>query len=305
MFRHRSFWVILILTAIVWLVVTMSEHDDYPLQVHVEWVGYDTSRYVVTHMDTLLPITVNSNCFLAIGRYTAVQHQTYKITTTGDTTVKVNDALFDNLMKQFDFHGIHGVKSNVESLSIALTERQRRGFVPKLRDVEFGFAEQCGLSGSPVIEPDTVWLYGSPNVLQQIQEVATLPAQLNHLNDSCYRMLALDPVWLRHPGLHTSADSVKIFLPIDRYVEKTLSIPVRFQCGDNQLQVRLYPERVDVTLWVPVDAYDQLSTDQVHVAVDYTPGDNSQELPVRATLFPSNTRVKQIAPATIQYVIIR
>lgn len=305
MFRHRSFWIILLITAIVWLGVTMSEHNDYPLQVRVEWTGYDTARYVVTHADTLLPITVRSNCFLAIGRYNTVKKQPYRITTAGDTVVKVGDALYDDMMKQFAFHGIHGVKSNVEQLTLSLTERGQRGYVPMLRNVEFSFAEQCGLSGAPVIEPDTVWLYGDPAILQQIPELTTSEAHLSNLNDSCHVTLALDPVWLRHPDLRSSVDSVRLFLPIDRYVEKTLSIPVRFQCGDNQLQVRLHPERVDVTLWVPVRDYHNITPDMVHLAVDYTAGEKSQTLPVRATLFPAGTRVKQISPSTIQYVIIR
>ena len=208
-------------------------------------------------------------------------------------------------MRQFDFHGIHGVKCNVERLSLTLVERGRRGYVPQLRGVEFSFAEQCGLSGEPTLEPDTVWLYGDPAVLQRIPELATSPTHLTNLNDSCHIDLALDPVWLRYSDLHTSADSVRLFLPIDRYVEKTLNVPVRFQCGDNYLQVRLHPERVDITLWVPVKDYDNITSDMVHLAVDYTPGDNAQTLPVRATHFPAGTRVKQISPSAIQYVIIR
>ena len=305
MFRHRSFWIILIITAIIWLIVTMSEHDDYPLEVRIEWVGYDTARNVVSHADTLLPLTVRSNCFLAINRYTTVKHRPYQIVSSGDTTIKVGEALFDDIMQQLGFHGIHGVKSNVENIKLTLAQRSRRGYAPQLRNVEFAFAEQCGLSGNPTIQPDTVWLYGDPAVLQRIPEVATSPIRLTNLNDSCYITLALDPVWQQHPDLHTSADSVRLFLPIDRYVEKTLTVPVRFQCGDNHLQVRLHPERVDITLWVPVKDYDNITPDMLHLAVDYVPGDNAQALPVRATHFPAGTRVKQISPSSIQYVIIR
>ena len=305
MFRHRSFWIILVITAIVWLIATMSEHDDYPLQLHIEWVGYDTARHVVTHADTLLPLTIQSNCFLAISRYHTAKQRPYKIAVKGDTIIKVGDALFDDILRQLNFHGTHGIKSNVESISLTLSERGRRGYVPRLQDVDFSFAEQCGLSGEPVIQPDTVWLYGDPAVLKQIPELVTSPARLANLNDSCSITLALDPVWQRYPDLHTSADSIQIFLPIDRYVEKTLTIPVRFQGGDNHLQVRLHPERADVTLWVPVREYDNINADMVHLAVDYTPGDNAQTLPVRATLFPAGTRVKQISPSAIQYVIIR
>ena len=97
MFRHRSFWIILVITAIVWLVATMSEHGDYPLEIHVKWQGYDTTRFVVTQVDTLLPVTINSNCFLAIGRYRAAKRQPFTIMTSGDTVVKVNDALFNDI----------------------------------------------------------------------------------------------------------------------------------------------------------------------------------------------------------------
>ena len=163
MFRHRSFWIILVITAIVWLGVTMSEHNDYPLEVKVEWVGYDSARYVVTHADTLLPLTIRSNCFLAIGRYQTVKHQRYQISVTSDTVIKVGEALFEDLLNQFAFHGTHGVKSSTEKLSLSLVEQGSKGFVPQLRNVDFDFAEQCGLSGNPTIEPDTVWLYGNPS----------------------------------------------------------------------------------------------------------------------------------------------
>ena len=97
MFRRRSFWIILALTAIVWLMAVMSEHNDYPVNVRVKWAGIDTARYVVTYADTLLPLTIKSNCFLAIARYNTVKHKAFRITTTTDTIVKVGDALFEEL----------------------------------------------------------------------------------------------------------------------------------------------------------------------------------------------------------------
>ena len=92
----------------------MSEHNDYPLEIRVEWQGYDTASYVVTSKDTLLPVTINSNCFKAISRYHTVKRQPFVITTAADTVVKVNDILFGDISQQLGFHGIHGFKSSVE-----------------------------------------------------------------------------------------------------------------------------------------------------------------------------------------------
>ena len=43
----KHFLVILGLTALVWLGVSMSENDEYPMRVRVEMTGYDTVRYFV------------------------------------------------------------------------------------------------------------------------------------------------------------------------------------------------------------------------------------------------------------------
>ena len=304
MFRSRSFWVIIALTAIVWLLAVMSEHDDYPVDVRVKWTGFDTSRYVVTYADTLLPVTINSNCFLAISRYRTVRNTPYVITIPSDTVVKVNPALLDDVVKQLDFNGTHGITSTTESLRIALTERSSKAFVPQLRNVDFYFVDQRGLAGLPVVQPDTVWLYGDPASLDKIKEVTTRQYAIEGVRDSGWHVLPLDPVWKQYPDIRASHDSVRIFLPVDRFVEKTVTVSVVPKTPDSRYTLRLIPARVSVTLWVPVKDYDYLSADQIEAEVNYNPAKPSQELPVLVTRFPENVRIKQVSPASLQYVIL-
>lgn len=305
MFRRRSFWIILVLTAIVWLMAAMSEHDDYPLDVRVQWTGIYTARYVVTYADTLLPVTINSNCFLAISRYVSMRHKSYAINIVGDTVVKVNSAMLDDVVKQLNFDGVHGITSTTESLRIAFTERCSKGYVPQLRHVDFHFVNQRGLAGTPVVQPDTVWLYGDPASLGKIKEISTCKYAIEGIRDSGWHILPLDPVWKQYPDVRSSHDSVRVFLPVDRYVEKTVPVPVIPRSDANgRYTLRLIPARVSVTLWVPVNDYDYLSADQVEAVVNYNPAQQDKELPVLVTRFPNNARVKQVSPATLQYVIL-
>ena len=69
-------------------------------------------------------------------------------------------------------------------------------------------------------------------------------------------------------------------------------------------QVTSSPARVSVTLWVPVNDYDLLSSEQVEAVVEYDPAQPDKDLPVLVTKFPNNARVKQVSPATLQYVIL-
>ncbi len=303
--KHRHFWTILVLTAIVWFVVAMSEHNDYPIDVRVEWTGVDTSRYLVTQADTVLPLVVTSNCFNAIDRYLAVRDKAFVIQVTGDTVVKVGKTLFEEIHQQLGFSGTHGVSSNLEVLRFATTERRSRAYVPQLRDVDFVFADQVGLSGEPTLQPDTVWLYGDSASLLRIHALYTAPAAVANITDSGYYMLALDPVWKRYGDVRPSTDSVRIFLPAERYVEATLSVPVEFGGEETDHQVRLYPDHVNVTLWVSVNDYQRLSESQLQAVVNYDPATSLTELPVYITRFPARTRIKSVSPEKISFVIIK
>ena len=305
MLRNRSFWIILLITALVGLGTILSEHDDYPMSLHVEWMGFDTSRYAVSYADTLLPITVNTNGFNAIGSYFKSKSRKYVIYADGDTVVKVGKPLFDDIVDQMEYIGVHEVSSIAEQVRLKLSERQAKAFRPELRGVNFSFNGQYGLAGDPGITPDTVWLYGSPESLARIDRLYTLPAHIRGLADTTRCQLALDPVWKRYPDLRASTDSVSLFIPVERFTEKTVSVPVAFVADNNEIRARLYPERVDVTFWVSSKDYDRFLDDMVQAVVEYDPDGGQEALPVLVKRFPATARIKTVSPSTIKYVIIK
>lgn len=305
MLKSRAFWIVLLFTAVVWVLVTMSEHADYPLTVRVEWTGFDTARYVETHADTLLSVDINSNCFNAITRYRVARHEAYRIAVAHDTVLRVTNALLDDVLQQMGFSGCHGISSSVDELRCQLSERQRKAFVPQLSGVEFHFSDQCGLAGVPRFEPDTVWLYGDSASLAKVDRIVTQPQDIYGISRSGWCPLPVDTSWRRYPNLRCSHDTLRLYIPVERFVQKTVSVPVTFLCTDQQVRVRLYPERVDVSLWVSKDNYANLFDDMVEAVVEYDSDAEDQVLPVRITRFPAFARVKQVTPSTLQYIIIK
>ena len=305
MMHHRPFWVILALTVVIWFVATMSEHDDYPCNVPIHWTGVDTTRYAITSMDTLLPVSINSNCFQAIRRYFDSPDWHYDLHVQGDTVVRVTPTLLDDVSDQLDLSGIHAITSPAETLTLHVSERRRLAFVPQLRDVHFQFSDQAAIAGVPTIAPDTVWLYGDPASLRHVKDIHTLPATIGNISGCTTVSLALDPVWERYPSLRCSHDSIRVTLPVEHYTEKVITVPVRLTCPDDRLMVNLYPEQVNVTLWVPKAHYDKIQADMVEATTELDPGNPPARLPVHLTRFPASSRVKQVSPSSLQYVIIK
>lgn len=283
----------------------MSESKSYSVQVRLEWCGYDTSRYVVTYADTVLPITVTSDNFSAMARYLRIRRSPYRISVKGDTSIQVNSILFDSLASRYKFEGVEDVTSLAEEIRFEVVERKGKAFVPRLKDVDFRFTEQFGLSGAPELSPDTVWLYGDPAVLERIDEVATAPFVVRNVSDSGYYTVPLNHLWRKYGNVRSSCDSIRVFLPVERFVERTFEVPVQFRTHEGVEKARLYPDRVEVTLWVLYDQYDQVGAEQVEAVVDYEGNINASELAVKVVSFPTTARVKSVEPSKLQYVIIR
>ena len=316
MFRHKPFWIILLFTATVALGNLLSEHNDYPMQVRIAWEGFDTSRNAVIQADTLLEVTVNSNGFLAIGRYYQLKNQKYVIHTQGDTVVSVNKMMLDKMMQELHFAGIQRAERATDHLTLKISPRASKAFRPQMRNVEFQFDSQHGLSGEPSLTPDTVWLYGSESSLAKIESLYTAPATIGGVSDTVTCILPLEPVWEKYPDLRVSSPNVTLVIPTKRYTEKKLSVPVRFlPVKEVEGIPRLYPDHVDVTFWVADEDYSRLLADMVEAVAVYDPAqeygqgrphsDKATTLPVRITSFPSFARVKSVSPSNIQYVIIR
>lgn len=303
--RRRPFWIILTLTTIAWLGVTMSEEYDYSEQLQLEWTGIDTARFATTYADSILPVTYKTTCFQAIKRHNQFRKEKFRIPIMGDTTLNVSQSLFEQIASQFNIINFTGVYSSKETIRYSVSQRMAKPFVPQLRDVQFHFAQQLGISGQPILDPDTVWLYGSPASLEKITNLYTAPAVIDHVSDSGYYAISLDPVWKVYPDLRASHDIVRLYIPVEHFAQTTITLPVHIQGNHAQDGIRLYPNQVEITLWVPLKQYDQLDTNDFQAVVDYDSRQPSTQLPVRIAQFPSNVRIKQIQPEKLEYVITK
>lgn len=306
---YKGFLGILLLTAVVWVFVSLSETKSFPLKVSLSYTGYNDAQYTVIQSDTTLLLTVESNGFNAIGHHISKSGRTLKIDVSSDRRLnKVISvrSILDTIEPQLSYRGIKRITSAKDSLYLVLKPLTRKAFSPNMSDVEFTFAEQYGLCGEPKLSPDTIYLYGSEESLSQINELRLMPSSFNNIYENATFDVAIDTSWKRYPDVRSSVDKVRIFVPIEPYTERVFELPVVVKDSDSTVRLNLYPSKVAVTAWVPQRSFSQISNEMFTATVDYadvTAGSHS--LVVRLSKFPSMARVKKVEPAEIQYVIIK
>ena len=303
--RYRAYGWALIFSVVIWLTSAMSEVRSYESVVRVQWVGFDTARYVMAASDNQLRVTINSNGFSALRNHATLSSQPFLLSAATDTPVFVSDDL-QTLVSQLGLPGVRGIETRQETLSLSLNERQSRAYVPQIRHLKLSFVEQYGLYGTPRLSPDTVWLYGSKESLDKVLEIETVDATFSDIGETSTYTVALKPVWKQYPDLRVSAQEVSLEIPTTIYSEHSYVLPIQLQGLRSNDSVRIYPEQAQVTFWMASQGDHKLASDMFRLSADFEHRDSaSDRMPIRVANFPDFVRIKQIEPSEVRYVVIK
>ncbi len=308
--QSRAFFFSLIAISAIWLVSAMSEQKTFREQYRLALDGIDYNRYAVTSADSTLVVDITSNGFNALRR-SVRKNKTIHVSVAKqiegqNDNVKVSldtEEIVDIVRNQIDNQGVSAFKIVNSTISLAMALRESKAFVPNIDNVEFLFDGMNGLCGEPRLMPDTVFLYGSHASLEKVDELRAQPQTLKHIRMSGKYRVRLEPIWEKYPELHPSTESIDIYLPVETFIEKTISLPVSFS-ADNVKRVQLYPSTVTVKCLVPRKLYANIAADDFAVTAKPANDSSSYLVPV-VTQFPSYVRIKSISPERVQYIIIK
>lgn len=313
--QYKPFFVILVVVALVWFVIDMSSVRRYQTSVRVEYRGIDTARYAIVSEDVELPLTVESDGFSALLHHWSWRRSVLTVDMLpklqnvrigGESRISVSAVDYREwIMKHFSHLQECSVTVDKDSLSVTVSERMRKAFVPQLSDVSFTFPDGYGLSGTPMLSPDTVYLYGSESSLNCVKSLYTKASNVNVSDSGGVYRLGLEPVWNSYPDLRVSQQTVALTVPVEAYVEERQLLNVEYLSDDTTMRVRLYPDQVAVTVLVPKGIASSDGRPRLKAVVRNDQFSAQTELPVSIVDFPSDMRVKSVEPDKVQYVIIK
>lgn len=298
----KRFFVILLLTTVVWVGVSMSEEREYAVDLRLQMTGYDTVRYAAVAADTILPLKVTLSGFNAflLGLHPGMLR--YRVPVDENHTAVAVSELMEPLRQSI--LGAKRVTSSVDSLRIQLALRASRTYRPMLDDVKFFFSEQYGLYGEPRITPAEVTLYGPAEVLAQIDGIHAMPAVWPNISASATYRIPLQPVWEQYADVHPSVKEIDVFLPVEAYVEKEYRVPIEVLGADTSVSLRLYPDYATVRAWVA--QRDLQREPEMVVAIDYNQMlAGGGRLVPQLIQFPDYLRPRSIEPREVQCVVIK
>ena len=174
-------------------------------------------------------------------------------------------------------------------------------FVPIVLGNELKIKSGYGLRSPIVLSPDSIKVSGPLREISKISSVSSLiNAEINIEND--YKT---DYEIVKNKNLSYEFSSGKAFIYIDRYSEKTLKIPIIVRGIPDSLELRLYPDEVDISFQSSIKILKNINKNDFIVSVSYDSKRKNldKDLDVSLDSFPSSLKNLKISHKKVEFLI--
>ena len=179
--------------------------------------------------------------------------------------------------------------------------KEKRVPVSLVSDIKF--QHQFAQSGKVTIKPGYVIINGPADVIDKITEWKTDSLKLDSVGETISAQLPLQPV--SEGNITVYPKNVQVMVPVDEFTEKTVSVPVKLVNNHNYYDVKIFPQKVNITFTTSLTKYPEIDEDffEATADLDLWRQRGYKVLPVKLSKIPQYCKVVKIEPRNIDFIV--
>lgn len=301
--RKLSVFVIFfVFTSILWLLIKLSETHNATINYDIEYVSVPKDKLILGNPVSSLNISVRA------GGYNILKHRIFKKSLKLDVsrtekkdgayvfvTSYLEAAIKEQLDKDITLQNIQ-----IGSIPIELGKNIEKR-IPVISNLELSFRKDFDLNGEIILNPDSVTVRGSENLVDTLSVIETEITSLTDLNAD----FTIDvPLVIQEAlqKLNFSTETVQINGKVVRFTEKVLEVPIIINNKPENISIRLFPERVKVKCRGSLSDVKKVFSNDIMVTADFDQVENSGILIPKIVKYPTYLRSAEILDKKIEFL---
>lgn len=172
--------------------------------------------------------------------------------------------------------------------------------VPVKHTAELIFANGYDLVSPLVFFPDSVEVSGPKAVLDTLNFVTISPISVKKIDASFEENSSLR---FPHPSLKSSTSSIRVQAEVDRFTEKTITVPVQTTNLPTDVQIKLFPPTVSIKFKASFLTIKNIKASDFLVTCDYKQIDTHTKLPLTIQNQPLGISRPVLSFTTVDYLL--
>jgi len=266
--------------------MSLAEENDAELIVSVSGHGYNLLREEIEKIKLPLVIDIKSKK-APVKIHNNPQNNTQSFILTNDISKRVNKRFGDNIK-------LVKISPDTIFFNVVQTYSKKLKVTPK---IIYTAEKDYIINGDIIVKPDSITVYGDKGIIDTISAVYTESTELGTIGKNKIHSLNIKYI----NNIRYSKSSVLIDIPLEKYTETYLKIPIQpINCPDN-LKTRLMPSIVDVSFKVPLSIFEDISISDFTASIDFNDIQN-QEAEVTVNSTRSELIITAIKPISIKII---
>ena len=267
--KIKVFFIVFILTSIIWLLIELSKTYTSTVQVRVKYKNIPEAKLLQNTPVEEVEVIVRAPGFSILSHRISNREISFDL---NDMAMK-NSVYF--LIPNSQLSKINSQISgdleimNILKDSIILDIGKRISKrIPVIPNLELNFNLGYNLVGELDLEPDSVDISGPEKLIDTIQKVTTKKVILNDVNESINKkLLIIYPVSSKN--ISFSSENVLVKGTVDKFTEGNLSIPVKVINEPEGVIINPFPKVIDITYQVGVSNFSKIDETSFTIVFDY------------------------------------
>lgn len=302
--------VCLLFSSLIWLFIKFSKDYFVVINVGIDYVNIPKDKFI-TKADTSFSLTLKVN---------GLKLLTKKVPKNERITVSLSNARFSknsknhyfgkvelkNYVNGFVLKKIPFVEYVVSYFPDVLSLEMDYAFskkVPVKPLISYTLEKQFYLYNKLIIEPDSIYIFGPKAKIEEVQYVETDSMNFENLNESVDDFLALKTNHLFSYRL--SQKNVKIKIPVEKFTEMELTVPVSIPANKQHNNIKIFPENATITFLVAIKDYKSMAPEMFKISVDTLNISNKTSLPIFIENSPPFVKVNKVSPEMVEFIKIK
>lgn len=312
-YKMTVFAICLAISALIWLLIKLSDTYNTEVSFPVKLTNPPPGKILISDVDSLISVNLQDKGY-TIAALKFLSRKTPFVIDLSKLRLHRMGRLYDcrintmtwaqSLANNYGFEG--EIFYIYPDTMYFLFASEASGKVPIKPDVSIDFKKQYFLYDSIRTEPAEVSISGLSDKIDTIKFLKTEHLEFKNLDDSVDVV-----VKLVKPGisgdLTTDPETVRLIIPVEKFTESEITIPITEKNNTSDLRLKLFPETVKITYLVSLKDFKSITPDKFSCTVDLSQADENSDkkIPVNIGIFPKSVKIIRIQPSEVDYLILK
>lgn len=304
-----TYGVCLIIATALWFLNALNKTYVTEISYPVKYTDLPKGKLLVSELPKEMTLEIKAHGF-ALLRYkvsTAFQPIVFNVNSYSNGVIEKNDLLSftvntievkERINSQLN-QDIELLNIKPESLTFEFSRFESKT-LPVIPIVNYTLKHQYILKKDISVTPDSLRVEGPASIVDTLQAIYTKPAEYTRLSKSIDKKIKLQDI----SGLQLDIKDVRLQIEVERYTEARKTIPLSARNVPDSLQMRLFPNSIDISFDVGLSNYDAVTDTSFVFEVDYNEiSASSEKLPIHMAKSPRHIKDLLFTPIEVEYLI--